>query len=269
MTPLRGLGIWVWELARCEHGDPSAIAERARRAGASWVAVKAGDSRSNGQVTRALVEGLRAGGVECAAWWYSVPGTGDLQVAQLRELVDRAGVAHFVQDAEIEWETYGDHRAEAALLAERIRAAIGDDAYFADAPWPITHAHPTFPFDAFGAIAQARMPQAYYAVAELDGGEPAARYLDDGDRAWASSSAPVCPIVSPVNANGSKHAPVSELAAALDRYAGREACSIWSWQHLTDAEWALLEQRQRARADVTDGGRDAPVFTAPSPSEDA
>lgn len=266
--PLAGLGIWIWELAHCEHGDLDAICARAKACGVRWVAIKSGDSRPNGQMTRARVEQLRAGGLQVAAWWYSVPGTTGLQLAQLQELVERCGIEHFIQDAEIEWERGTDHRSEALFLADQIRKAIGD-AYFADAPWPIIRAHPTFPFKEFGSIAQARMPQAYYAVASLDGGRPSAKYLDEGDHAWAAppfDTAPVCPIVSPVNANGSKHTPLSELAAALDRYAGRQAVSIWSWQHLTAPEWALLEQRAQAAnpLDVTDGGDNAPIFVAPA-----
>lgn len=269
IQPLSGLGIWIWELAHCERGDLGAIIARCAACGVKWLAIKSGDSRSNGQMTRARLDELRDGGLQVAAWWYSVPGTADLQLEQLRALT-QMGVTHFIQDAEIEWERGIDHRPGAGALAARIRAVIGADAYFADAPWPIRRAHPTFPFDQFGAIAQARMPQAYYAVAELDGGRPPRKYLDEGDAAWASSKVPVCPIVSPVNANGSKHSAVSELAAALDRYVSRPAVSIWSWQHLLPVEWDLLRMRARAAApiDVTDGGNNKPVFVAPDPLDD-
>ena len=263
MKALAGLGIWIWQLHQCEGGDVSRILARVQACGVKWLAVKSGDSRSSGQITPALVTQTRAAGIELAAWWYSVPGTGELQVEQLKDLAERSGVQHFIQDAESEWETGGDRRPEAKLLAARIRDAIGPDAYFADAPWPIVRAHPGFPFREFGAIAQARMPQAYYAVAEIDGRESASRYLADGDLSWTNmGSAPVCPIVSPVNADGSKHAPLAELAAALDRYASRPALSIWSWQHLTAGEWGLL--KQRAQAPVVPAN-DPPIFLAPPP----
>jgi hypothetical protein len=56
---LSGLGIWIWQLALCERGDPAAIAAKAKRSGVSWVTVKSGDSRPNGQVTPQFVDALR------------------------------------------------------------------------------------------------------------------------------------------------------------------------------------------------------------------
>src|SRR5438128_1152461 len=104
---LSGLGVWIWELARCEGGDPAAIARKAIRCGVSWVTVKSGDARPTGQVTPALVNELRAGGIECAAWFYSVPGAAETaaQLALVRHLVDVCGVRDIFIDAEIEWES--------------------------------------------------------------------------------------------------------------------------------------------------------------------
>lgn len=276
MTPLTGLGIWIWDLPQCEGGDLRAIAAKAKRCGISWVCVKAGEKSLDAQFTPALVAALRTEGIECAAWWYSHPSSVDSELAYLRVLVERCGVRHLVLDAEEPWErepndwsTVRDWRAQAAAFAARLREAVGPDVFLADAPWarPRSHGGP-FPYAQFGAVMDARMPQFYWHLAAVEG-EPYAHFVATADAQWAETApgSLVCPIGSCVDAQGVRHAPVSELAAFLDRYADRAACSLWSWQHLNAAEWALLAQRARARAnvDVTDGGRNEPVYAAPEP----
>ena len=58
-----------------------------------------------------------------------------LQTEMLAALAGDAGVAHFVCDAEVEWDVAKNH--EAAALAKRIRAAVGASSFVADAPWPL------------------------------------------------------------------------------------------------------------------------------------
>ncbi|HET6794512.1 MAG TPA: hypothetical protein VFH45_08730, partial [Acidimicrobiales bacterium] len=45
LTPLRGKGMWIWQLASTEGGDPAAIVRRAASAGLSQIWVRLGDSR--------------------------------------------------------------------------------------------------------------------------------------------------------------------------------------------------------------------------------
>lgn len=252
MTPLTGLGIWIWELPKCEGGHVPSIVAKAKRCGVSFLLVKAGDEKTNGQVTPELVTELRAGGIECGAWWYSGLKELELQCALLEDLVKRCGVRHVVMDAEDPWDV-PDNRPLAKTFAAMIRKAIGPDTYFADAPWarPLSHGG-SFPYAEFGAICDARMPQFYWEVAEA-GGLPCAKFLPDCDAQW-TAIAPgqtICPAGSPVDYKGTKHAPVSETRAFLDRYFDRPARTLWSWQHLED-EWALLEERAREPEPIPD-----------------
>ncbi|WP_394823724.1 hypothetical protein [Pendulispora albinea] len=250
MNMLSGLGIWIWQLAACERGRIDAIAEKAKRCGVSWVAIKAGESRSNGQVTRERVEVLRAAGIECAAWWYSVPTTVSAQIALARDLVHEQGVRHLICDAEFEWETSHDAhdklvshdwRTEARTFAARLRDAVGPDVYLADAPWSIVKAHPIWPWNEFGAVLDARMDQCYWRLAR----QPFAQFAARADAAWSALAGgpPRCPIGCMVDYHGTDHAPLHELDEFLDHYALAPAHSLWSWQHLSAAEWAVLEQR--------------------------
>lgn len=246
-TPLLGLGVWIWELQRCESGDLDRLIDRATLSGVSWVAIKAGEDRPNGQITRQRVEYMQSAGIDVAAWWYCVPGATDTisQLAMLKELAEIHGVQHLICDAEIEWEEHGDRRPEAATFAQAIRRAVGPDVYLADAPWPIVSAHPTWPWGEFGSVVDARMDQSYW----MQSGQPFATFAGRADANWEKRPQDVrCPIGCTVNYSGTQHAPLSELGAFLDRYADNPARSLWSWQHLSANEWALLAERAKRPA---------------------
>jgi hypothetical protein len=268
VNPLQGLAIWIWELDKCEGGNLAAIVAKARVSGVSSVIVKAGEEAANGQVTAALVATFRTAGIEPAIWWYCRPKDFDAQLGMLKALQDRCGVTGFVMDAEAEWDT-PDNRPAATQFAARLRAELGPDAWLADAPWsrPVKHGG-FFPYAQFGAVMNARMPQFYWELAKPEEATP---FLADCDLEW-QQTAPgqsVCPALCTVNEDGTKHAPVSELAAALDRYAARPLVSIWSWQHLNAAEWALLAQRARTKAPIADPLAGAPVAGLVIPEENA
>jgi hypothetical protein len=259
VTPLTGLGVWVWKLDHCFGGNIPAMVAQAQRAGVSWVAIKAADGGTRlSQFKEDVVNAFRANGIEVAAWWYSRPKSATEELIMLHQILSM-GVQHFIMDAELEWESemvirstkdgtsvamtiVHDWRSEAAKMAAGIRKIIGPEMFFADAPWWITRAHRMFPFNEFGAICNARMPQAYYAMAE-EGGESASKYLADGDLLWAASGVPVYPILSPVNGDATRHASLVEFDTALDRYVGRGATSIWSWDSMSRSEWSVLEKR--------------------------
>jgi hypothetical protein len=249
MASMTGLWVWVWELHACEGGSVPAILAKANRAGVTGIILKCGeDGPTPEQVTPALVAACAAADVGLAVWWYCRPRAFDAQLAMLR-VVQAMGMTCFVMDAEVEWDA-PDQRAVARGFATRLRAALGPSAFLADAPWarPVKHRAP-FPYAEFGSVMDARMPQFYWEIAAP---EPQTTFLADADLEWAQTApgAVVCPALSPVNYDGTKHAPVAELAAALDRYASRPALSIWSWQHLTPAEWTLLEARAAAQQGI-------------------
>lgn len=244
MTPLSGLGVWIYELRNCEGGDVAKILARCATARVKWVAI---DVRNG--IAPSVVQGFRDAGVECAAWFYSVPGVIETahQIALVKRLVAQ-GYLHILIDAETEWESIkndagvrvpASRRAEAGPFAQALRAAVGPDVFLGDAPWPIVSSHAGFPWAEFGAVVDARMDQSYWRLGE----KPAAKFLDWADREWAKMPAtpPRCPIGCNVDYTGSKHGDPSEIRVFLERYQDRPALSLWSWQHLNAAEWAVIE----------------------------
>ncbi len=252
MTPLIGLGLWIWDWHECNGGSIEQIISRCMRAGVDWVAIKAGGNHTNGQVTRERVEAFREAGIECGAWWYSVPGDAATagQLALIHSLVEEQGVEHLICDAESEWEAVKDasgklrpfnHREEAKKFAFDIRTTIGPDVYLADAPWPIISSHRGFPWQEFGAVVDARMDQLYWALS----GKPFGKFAQWADDNWKTQPAtpPRCPIGCNVDYSGQHHGPPEQIGLFLDRYADCQARSLWSYQHLAESEWAVLEQR--------------------------
>jgi hypothetical protein len=261
-TPMTGLWIWVWELSACERGSVPAILAKAKTSGVAGIILKCGeDGPTPEQVTPELVAEFAAAGVCLAVWWYCRPHAFDAQIAMLKA-VQAMGVTIFVMDAEKEWDV-PDNRPAAAQFAARLRAELGPDAFLADAPWsrPVKHGG-FFPYAGFGTVMDARCPQFYWQFAKPEAQTP---FLADCDLEW-QQTAPgqsICPALSPVNIDGTVHAPVSELAAALDRYASRQAVSIWSWQHLTAAEWDLLETRAKTPIANPLAGESVPGLVIP------
>lgn len=260
MTPLTGLGMWIWQLSHCERGSVFDIARRLVSCGVKWVAVKAGESHDNGQLTPEVIAILRGYGIECAAWWYSRPTTTASEIVLVKNLVEAKGIRHLIMDAEIEWETTRDPvskkivphdwREHAGKFAEQLVDAINDDVFLADAPWAHPKAHPLFPLDEFGQIMGARMPQFYWFLAN----DRVQHFCDKCDDEWAAieTTVPVCPIGSTLNADGSKHASLKDMGFFLDRYQSAHASSLWSYQHMDPLEWQALKERAIVRPTIPD-----------------
>lgn len=251
-----GLGIWVWQLAKCEGGDLGKIADKAARCAVGWLCLKSGDDDDNHQVTADLVTTLHGRGLGVYTWNYCVPGDADLarqlvQIARMRDL----GVDGHYLDGEIEWEKGGDRRPEAAAFAAKLRAVVGPGFTLGHAPWPIVGAHPRFPWTEFGRLTDVQSDQVYWTMQNGS----AAAFMDRADAQWANLAAGFiqsggqriptpdavksrCPIGSAFDGQGQRVA-VSDVLAFLDRYQAAPSRSLWSWQHLPDLVWKALEDR--------------------------
>src|SRR5919199_991226 len=71
LDPIRGIGLYVWELNGCEGGNVAAITQRLKNANVAWVAVKAADGAAAFPGwTAALVAQIKAAGIRCLGWQY-------------------------------------------------------------------------------------------------------------------------------------------------------------------------------------------------------
>src|ERR1700722_11077223 len=69
--PLKGRGMWIWELTSSNNGSVSSIAATARQYGVSTVIVKSSDGTGMwSQFTPQLIHAMHADGIKVCAWQY-------------------------------------------------------------------------------------------------------------------------------------------------------------------------------------------------------
>ena len=108
---LTGKGWFIWQVSRCEHGSPQAIADQAVAAGLSHVLIKVVDRAHafgldwrGHDLVAPVAEALRAQNIQVWGWHYVY---GQQPVAEAKAAVQRAhqlGLNGYVIDAEGEYE---------------------------------------------------------------------------------------------------------------------------------------------------------------------
>jgi len=247
-TAPTGMGFFLWEWSQCDSGNLSTILSKCRRCNIQWVALHFPD------VTAQRVQAFHSAGIYVAAWWYCVPGESETQSfirsAQSMKLL---GVDAILPDCEIEWESRNglpaDRRPEAAVFAQQLRAALGDDMWIGNCgAWQWPDKHPVYPDHAFGGQWNAGLPERYWTM--FDKSHSPSSVLDESEREWADAMnkgayQELIPIGSAFDGStqGGQPCNISDVAAFLDR---QQTCALWSWQHMSPALWAMLEQRALA-----------------------
>lgn len=208
-----GRGMYIWVLARTEHGDINKIIAKCKECNITWLAIKAGDQgnswmptlKKKPQFSADIVKRFHDAGIKVYGWSYDVPAaykTKDGQIikrngvleaqANIVKKVQECGADGFIIDAEVEWDRALDPDAQATeymqLIGQKVKSLT--DFAIGDAPWPIVQYHPTFPFTAFGLYVDFRCPQVYWTAQKLDKNHEVAGPVDDSwERyrlSWAS-----------------------------------------------------------------------------------
>ncbi|MDX6678520.1 MAG: hypothetical protein QOE31_2572 [Solirubrobacteraceae bacterium] len=231
-APMRGNGMWIWQLAHTEGGDLDAIAARARAAAITTVYVKSSDAAVQwAQFTPALVQALHARGLRACAWQF-VYGSDPLGEAAAGASAVADGADCLIIDAETRYE---GRYAAAQRYMQALRAAIGAGYPVGLTSFPYVDYHPGFPYSVFLApgAAQANLPQVYWKAIGGSVDAVSARTIAH-NRIYG---APIAPL-------GQAYAGVSpaEMARFRAIWAGYGAGGIswWSWQAASAAMWAAL-----------------------------
>lgn len=122
--------MWIWNLSRCEGGDPKRIVQAALAAGLSHVIVKIADGtygfnpdRKNPD-TLPVIRELQSAGITVWGWQY-VYGDNPGQ-----EAIRETGVTGFVIDAEVEYKE--DGKAAAAKVYSFSTLFSGRSFFYTD-----------------------------------------------------------------------------------------------------------------------------------------
>ncbi len=238
-----GLGrvIWVWlfRVDACEGGSLDAIVEKAAAHGVG-VMVKAHDGElamPNYERGLDLIAALRRAGVRARSWGYCYPRLDLPTQAAFATQSLAAGAERYIADAEVEW------KGEAAAARAFVALLPSGSGY---SPVPIIDYHQSFPYAEFNALRLA-LPQAYAGTGGY-GGVDAFSWSEENWRRWSARWAvadePIPAVEWAVYAAGQS---ADDLRAALRLatdpvHFGTGDASIWSWQHMTDEHWAVVDE---------------------------
>lgn len=237
LSPLRGPGIWVWEIG--SSGGALAVARNARAAGFRTVFLKAGDGVNRWRQFERSVGTLKAAGLKVCAWQYVYGRAPEREARVLADAVPK-GADCVVIDAEIEFERRGvytgsNHRAVRRYL-RALRARIGHRVPVAMSSFAYVDWHRGFPYSSFieGADGvDALMPQVYWGDFRVSMAYALRRTM----RWNAIYGVPVAPVAgtyrgeTPGDLRGFRC-----LAAAL----GADGVSYWSLQHTRSSQVPAL-----------------------------
>ncbi|MBV9393308.1 MAG: hypothetical protein JOZ84_02750 [Methylobacteriaceae bacterium] len=161
-----GIGLWIVSPRACAPDDASLI-ERCRQLGASWAAIRSGDSGSIADQSgwskahAGLVRAFLDARISPFTWHYSRPSIVASQAAHVAANKSIGVVGHIV-DAETEFEVAPHNDITARALMAAIRSSVGEDFFIAHAPFAFVRIHSQFPYATFGERCNAVMPQAYW-----------------------------------------------------------------------------------------------------------
>jgi hypothetical protein len=165
---LKGKGMYIWQVARCERGDTAAIAALARAAKLTHVLVKVADRdyaynvdpSSKVDLAMLLVQALRSHGIQAWGWQYIY---GDSPLAEANMAIHRIRQLRldgFVVNAEVEYKQPGKREA-AKRYMNHLRVALPDFP-IALSSYRYPSYHPEFPWREFLENVDLNMPQVYW-----------------------------------------------------------------------------------------------------------
>lgn len=155
---MKGRGIWIWRLNKCENGKLVDILKKCKKANIEWIAVKCGNAGVPWeQFNAALVTTCHVFGIKIYGWSYDLPTKIDEQVKVIKS-ISEIGANGYIIDAETEWDKGVKNKAVEYM--KKIRENVPSDFIIADAPWDVPTYHGGFPFKEFSV--DVRSPQVYF-----------------------------------------------------------------------------------------------------------
>ncbi len=172
---LTGKGMMIWQISRCEGGDPVKIALAAKEAGLTHVLIKVAEATGPYNIDKTtgvdlvppVVSALRAKGIGVWGWHYvyGYNPTGEAQIAIKR--TKEFNLDGYVIDAEAEYKLPGREVA-AATYMNTLRAGLPNTP-IALCSYRFPTYHPELPWTTFLNKCDYNMPQVYWQGAHNPG----------------------------------------------------------------------------------------------------
>lgn len=165
---LAGKGWFIWQVSRCERGNPEAIAARAAASGATHVLIKVaertfayGRDRLGRDLVAPVAAALRERGLQVWGWHYVY---GDRPIEEAEAGIQRyrqLQLDGYVIDAEAHYKQPGKSAAAQRFMAA-LRAGLPPDAIVALSSYRYPALHRQLPWRAFLEHCDLVMPQVYW-----------------------------------------------------------------------------------------------------------
>lgn len=231
-SPLAGDGMWIWNIANTEKGDPARIAARAKKAGFSFVVVKAANGASAWPgFTAAFVAALQAQGLKVCGYQRVLTGRWSAQATVLaRQLRLGADCGVIDAESEVEGRYWG-----AARYLKVLRDGVGRSYPLALTSFPWIGYHPAFPYSVFLAPggAQTNMPQIYW----KDIGVSVSRAFSATYPSNSVYGRPIRPIGQLYQAPARRE--ILDFRAQAAQY-GADGVSWWVWEQANSTGWKAV-----------------------------
>lgn len=252
-----GLGVWIWELPRCERGNVEAIVGRAKEARLGHVLIRVtenGDGwasfNDRAKVTL-LASRLRSEGITVLAWGYHYPYKIESQIALVQSVLDMAVFDGYVLNVETEFRNCRTKAEELFAPIRRYRDANYPDKLLGYSTFGRIDRGlgAEMPIEVFGQYTDVAMPQAYWRDFDWEPRTTAYRMCQTWatrEQQWKSEgeAASIKPLIPTAHAydgtGGTEVIPASELEAFLDATKGYFGVNVWSWQHMAPEHWKAL-----------------------------
>ena len=246
----QGKGMWIWEPARTEHGDVTAILARAKAAGLTHIFVRTGstwDGLQNGQFLDQLLPFAHAAGLKVYGWDFPKLSDTKVDVNRALQALNHTAAGGNRLDgfaADIETPSEGtDFRADAAwVYSHYLRDAVGPSTLLiAVVPNPTPQMRRQYSYDATVGPFDAIAPMVYWLNREpgLDTAV-ALDYLKHYGK-------PLMPIGQAYDGGPEGGRPGVPTPAELTRFMqvahdyGAVSVSFWSWQEANASAWDAIK----------------------------
>lgn len=174
---IRGKGMFIWKVPRCEGGNPDKIVQVAQSAKLTHVLIKIadgtlvyhGDWGSTVDMVTPLVNALRAASIQVIGWHYVYGDnpTGEARVAIQR--IRQLKVDAYVIDAETQYKAPGKREAARRFMADLRNAEPNLTVALSSYRYPTLH--PQLPWKEFLEKCDYNMPQVYWMKAHNPGAQ--------------------------------------------------------------------------------------------------
>ncbi len=245
-SPVKGKGMWIYELPKVAGGKPKAVAWLARQGKLTHIYVRVGSSKVGLKTLDEAASVLPYAhelGIKVIAWYFPYFNNIPADVRRSKDAIGYQYQGHRFDGFAADIETAPGSALSAATVGEYssgLRMAAPNAYLIAVPPRPTETTIKRFPYDAMMPYYDAVAPMVYWGRFDpQDTVESSIRYL----ARWGKPVSPIGQAYDMGTEGGPVGNPRAQDTWAFMRTAkqrGAIGVSFWSWQHASSPEWRAI-----------------------------